>query len=133
MTATSTMSSTALMASATLTAAPVEIHVPTRSEVPSPAARAEGTAETLRCVVCHRPFAFATGEAALVLRHTAYGYDFAHDGACLAAAREMLFLEPGYDSAAFGRDPERRRVLAIEPGAGWAAALGKAERGLAGG
>ena len=48
----------------------------------------DGGADPLRCVVCRRPFAFADGEVAVVLRHVAYGFDFAHDGACLAAARE---------------------------------------------
>ena len=77
----------------------------------------------LHCAVCRRPFALDAGEAALVLRHTAYGYDFVHNGACLKEAREMLFLEPGYDGYAFGRDTERRRVLAASPADGWSAVL----------
>ena len=66
---------------------------------------------------------FAAGKSAVVLRHVAYGHDFVHDGRCLATARELLFAEPGYDCAALGRDPERRRVLDAGPGAGWAAVL----------
>jgi hypothetical protein len=88
---------------------------------PPIAARNAAPAVALQCVVCGRPFDFAAGEAAVVLRHVAYGYDFVHDGACLAAARELIFAEPGYDVPAFGRDPERRRVLAAESADGWAA------------
>jgi len=77
----------------------------------------------LRCVICRTAFEFRRGEAALVLRHVAYGYDFVHDGACLAAANEALFVEPGYDCAAFCRDPERRRVLGVEAAEGWMAVL----------
>jgi hypothetical protein len=87
-----------------------------RSAVRSPSA-------PLRCLVCGEPFDFAAGEAAVVLRHVAYGYDFVHDGRCLATARELLFAEPGYDSAALGRDPQRRRILDAGPAAGWAAVL----------
>ena len=87
----------------------------------------------LRCVVCRRPVDFGAGEVAVVLRHAAYGYDFAHEGPCLTAARELLFPEPGYDGPAFGRDAERRRVLAATDGAGWAAALAETpERVVAG-
>jgi hypothetical protein len=89
-------------------------------------------ADVLRCVICRRPFAFAAGEAAVVLRHTAYGHDFAHEGPCLAAARALLFLEPGYDRAAFGRDPERRLVLAAAPAARWTAVLAAPTGGFAG-
>jgi hypothetical protein len=68
-----------------------------------------------------------------VLRHVAYGHDFVHDGPCLAAARELLFPEPGYDGPAFGRDAERLRVLAAADGAGWAVAVAETpERILAG-
>ena len=77
----------------------------------------------LRCAVCRKPFEFADGEAALVLRHVAYGYDFVHDGPCLAAAIEQLFPEPGYDCPAFGPDLERRRVLGVTPAEGWIAVL----------
>lgn len=87
--------------------------------VPSP----DSAGGALRCAVCRRPFDFAAGESAVVLRHVAYGHDFVHDGRCLATARELLFAEPGYDCAALGRDPERRRVLDASPGAGWAAVL----------
>jgi hypothetical protein len=85
----------------------------------------------LRCLVCCQPFDFEAHEAAVVLRHVAYGHDFAHDGPCLAAARERLFPEPGYDCAAFGRDPERRRVLGAATAAGWAAVLPTAPERLA--
>jgi hypothetical protein len=87
------------------------------------AAPAGEPAVALQCVVCGRAFDFAAGEAAVVLRHVAYGYDFVHDGPCLAAARAWIFAEPGYDVAAFGRDPERRRVLAADPADGWAAVV----------
>jgi hypothetical protein len=73
----------------------------------------------LRCVVCRRPFDFLSGQTARVLRHVAYGYDLAHDGACLAAAREWIFVEPGYDCAAFGADPQRVRVLSVVAADGW--------------
>lgn len=86
----------------------------------------------LRCVVCHQPFAFGAGEAALVLRHTAYGYDFVHDGSCLTTAREMLFVQPGYDCAAFGQDQERRRILAVIPARGWSAVVAAPDRTRAG-
>ena len=79
------------------------------------------SAYQLRCVVCRSLFDFAAGEAALVLRHVAYGYDFVHDGDCLAAAREWIFPEPGFDCAAFACDPERRRVLNVAPAEGWLA------------
>jgi hypothetical protein len=91
-----------------------------------------GDAE-LRCLVCRQPFDFEGDEAAVVLRHVAYGHDFAHDGPCLAAARERLFPEPGYDCAAFGRDPERRRVVGAAAAASWAAVLPTAPERLADG
>ena len=78
-------------------------------------------APELRCLVCRAAFDLAGGEAAIVLRHVAYGYDFVHDGACLARAREWIFAEPGYDCAAFARDPERRRVLGVMTAEGWTA------------
>ena len=77
----------------------------------------------LRCLVCHEPFDFVARDTALVLRHVAYGYDFVHDGQCLAAALERIFPEPGYDCAAFGQDPERRRVLEVARAEGWAAVV----------
>jgi hypothetical protein len=80
----------------------------------------------LRCVICRAAFDFRGGEAALVLRHVAYGYDFVHTGACLAAAREALFVEPGYDCAAFGRDPERWRIVGVAPAEGWRAVVATA-------
>lgn len=85
----------------------------------------------LRCVVCHQAFDFAAQEAALVLRHVAYGYDFVHDNACLADSCERLFPEPGYDCGAFARDPERRRVLAVAPADGWMAVIARTPEPLA--
>jgi hypothetical protein len=131
MISTTPMTPTAPTAPLTLTIAPQVLQVPAPDAAGWPVREANTAAEALRCVVCGRPFAFAAGEAALVLRHTAYGYDFAHDGPCLAAARERLFPEPGYDGAAFGRDPERRRILAAAPAAGWAAVLAAPEQRLA--
>jgi hypothetical protein len=75
----------------------------------------------LPCVICQTPFQFRAGESALVLRHVAYGYDFVHEGACFAAASDAFFVEPGYDCAAFGPDPERRRVLGVAAADGWLA------------
>jgi hypothetical protein len=75
----------------------------------------------LRCVVCHKPFDFAAGQAAMVLKHIAYGYDFMHDGACLATAREWIFVEPGYDRPTFSTDGQRVRVLHIASAEGWSA------------
>jgi hypothetical protein len=65
----------------------------------------------LKCVVCKREFDFNAGESAIVLRHVAYYYDFAHDGQCLARALELIFPEPDYDCAAFSCDLERLRIL----------------------
>ena len=87
----------------------------------------------LRCLICRQPFDFKAHEAPVVLRHVAYGYDFAHPGRCLAAAQELLFPEPGYDCAAFGPDPVRRRVLELSSAGGWAAVVpNTAEQILAG-
>jgi hypothetical protein len=77
----------------------------------------------LRCVICRTAFQFRSGESARVLRHVAYGYDFVHEGACSAAAADAIFVEPGYDCAAFGPDPERRRVLGVAAAHGWMAVL----------
>ena len=90
-------------------------------------------APELRCVVCHAVFKFTELESALVLRHVAYGYDFVHEGACLDTACERIFPEPGYDCAAFGRDPERRRVLGVSSAEGWAAILPNPAVQIAGG
>jgi len=76
------------------------------------------TTTTLKCVVCHRQFDFTAGEVAIVLRHVAYYYDFAHEGECLARALDSIFPEPDYDCAAFGLDQERLRVVGAERG--WA-------------
>ena len=74
------------------------------------------------CTTCRRPIVFDAGEAAIILRHVAYGFDFVHQGPCLDAARELLFVEPGYDCQAFGPDLARRRVLDVADAEGWAAA-----------
>jgi hypothetical protein len=87
----------------------------------------------LRCLSCGRAFDFEAGESAIVVRHVAYGYDFAHAGACLDAALEQIFVEPGYDGAAYARDPQRRRVVGINQPDGWSAVLPEsAERILSG-
>ena len=69
------------------------------------------TTTELKCVVCKRGFDFSAGDAAIVLRHVAYYYDFAHEGKCLARALDWIFPEPDYDCAAFSRDQERLRIL----------------------
>ena len=74
----------------------------------------------VHCIVCRQPFDFIGGEVAFVLKHVAYGFDFVHDGRCLSAAQELLFPEPGYDCAAFARDPDRRRLLGVGDARGWA-------------
>ena len=68
----------------------------------------------LQCVVCKRRFDFTAGEAAVVLRHVAYYYDFAHEGQCLARALEWIFPEPDYDCAAFSQDQERLHIVRTE-------------------
>ncbi len=77
----------------------------------------------LRCVVCHQPFDFDSGETALVLRHIAYAYDFVHQGTCLEQAQEWIFVEPGYDRPAFSPGVQRTRVLQAAPADGWSAVL----------
>ena len=95
--------------------------------------RTRDTQTLLRCIVCHRPFDFATGQAAMVLKHIAYGYDFVHDGQCLATARTWIFVEPGYDRPAFSTDGQRLRIVRVSDSTGWAAALPTApEQVLAG-
>jgi len=74
-----------------------------------------GRAPQLQCLVCKREFDFASGETAIVLRHVAYYYDFVHAGTCLATALDSIFVEPGYDVAAFAPDRERNRILRAEP------------------
>jgi hypothetical protein len=78
----------------------------------------------MRCVICRQYIDFAAGEVAVVLRHVAYGFDFAHSGACEAAALGAVFPEPGYDSAAFAHDPNRRAIVAVAPANGWSAVAG---------
>jgi hypothetical protein len=80
-------------------------------------------AQQLRCVVCHTPIDFVAGQTAIVLKHIAYGYDFAHSGVCEAAAREWISVEPGYDRPAFSTDGKRACVLRISSAAGWAAVV----------
>src|SRR5215204_2178993 len=77
----------------------------------------------MRCVICRHTFNFAAGETAVVLRHVAYGHDFVHEGACLAAAQDLIFPEPQYDCAAFSRDAVRRRVLSVSAPQGWSVVL----------
>jgi hypothetical protein len=77
----------------------------------------------LRCLSCNRAFDFESGEAATVLRHVAYGFGFAHAGDCVTEALEEIFIEPGYDNAAYAHDPERRRVVGINAPDGWSAVL----------
>jgi len=92
---------------------------------PGPRTQRERLLETveLRCVVCHKPFDFGSGQVAIVLKHIAYGYDFAHEGACLATAREWIFADPEYDRPAFGSDGQRARVVHIASAAGWSAVM----------
>jgi hypothetical protein len=85
--------------------------------------RPRTTVATLRCIVCHQAFDFAAGESAVILKHIAYGYDFVHQGQCETTARSWIFVDPEYDSPAFGDDPERRSVLRRYDADGWAAAL----------
>jgi hypothetical protein len=87
----------------------VTVTTPKRHSVPPIAATT-----TLKCVVCKRAFDFTAGEVAIVLRHVAYYYDFAHEGDCLARALDLIFPEPDYDCAAFGVDQERLRVVRAE-------------------
>jgi hypothetical protein len=82
-------------------------------------------AQELRCIVCRKPFDFAAGEVAVILKHIAYGYDFAHDGRCVAHARQWLFVEPGYDRPAFSTDGQRTRVVRTASAEGWSAILPK--------
>jgi len=77
----------------------------------------------MRCVICRQHIDFTAGQLAVVLHHVAYGYDFAHQGACEAAALGSIFPEPGYDSAAFAHDAERRFVVAVAPARGWSAVV----------
>jgi hypothetical protein len=77
----------------------------------------------VKCVVCHKSFDFGAGQTAVVLKHIAYGYDFAHPGKCEAIAREWIFVEPGYDRPAFSTDGQRVRVLSVSSAAGWSAVL----------
>src|SRR5437868_5710716 len=98
---------------------PLPAYVPKRAVERS----APKSQDEMRSVVCHTPFDFAAGQAAIVLKHIAYGYDFAHSGACEATAREWIFVEPGYDRPAFSTDGQRMRILRISSAAGWAAAL----------
>src|SRR5438105_10203034 len=75
----------------------------------------------ISCAICHQSFAFGLGETAIVLKHIAYGYDYVHDGACLAAARDMIFVEPGYDRPAFSSDGQRKRILRTYEPEDWSA------------
>jgi hypothetical protein len=97
------------------------------------AARKAPKAYALRCLSCNRAFDFASGETAVVLRHVAYGYGFAHDGACLKEALEQIFVEPGFDCAAYAHDTQRMRILGVNPSDDWSAVLPETpERTLSG-
>jgi hypothetical protein len=88
---------------------------------------------TLSCVSCQRDFNFDAGETAIVLRHVAYGYGFVHAGACETAALEQIFVEPGYDSAAYAHDTQRAKLVGIRAADGWSAVLpARPEQMLAG-
>ena len=92
-----------------------------RSAAPTPHRPA---ALSLRCLICRRAFDFAGGDTAVIVKHVAYANDFVHEGACLDSALETIFPEPGYDGAAFSRDPRRASVLRTESADGWVAVLG---------
>jgi hypothetical protein len=77
----------------------------------------------LRCVVCRRAFQFGVDDAPHIVRHICYGYDFVHGGECRLTAESTLFAEPGYDCAAFGPDPDRRRLTGLISPRGWTAIL----------
>ncbi len=77
----------------------------------------------LYCIVCRQSFDFETGQGAIVLKHIANGYDYVHDGACLAAAREWIFVEPGYDRPAFSSDGLRQRILCTYAPEDWSVVL----------
>jgi hypothetical protein len=97
------------------------------------AARKAPAAYVLHCLSCNRAFDFASGESAIVLRHVAYGFGFAHAGACLKDALEQIFVEPGFDCAAYAHDTERIRILGVNTSDGWSAVLPETpERTLSG-
>jgi hypothetical protein len=99
---------------------------PTERRVTAPAIAEQPSTNRvadLRCVVCHRTFDFAAGQSALILKHIAYGYDFAHDGPCLTTARSWIFVDPDYDRPAFSTDGQRHRVVSIANADGWVVAL----------
>jgi hypothetical protein len=86
----------------------------------------------LRCIVCHEPFDFDRHEAAIVLRHIAYGYDFVHSGH-QATALDWIFVDPEYDRPAFTHDARRARILDVAPPDGWTAALPESPERIAAG
>src|SRR5687767_5732659 len=92
----------------------------------TPMASTPAEALALRCTICNRAFDFESGETATVLRHVAYGYGFVHAGACEADALEQIFVEPGYDCAAYAHDTERLQVIGINASDGWSAVLPEA-------
>jgi hypothetical protein len=77
---------------------------------------------TLRCIVCHEPFDFASGETAVVLRHIAYGYDFVH-ARHESIALGWIFVDPEYDRPEFSHDARRAGVVEVAPPDGWAAVM----------
>lgn len=76
-----------------------------------------------RCVTCRAGFDFPAGQQPEILRHVAYGFGLAHAGACVSEALEAIFVEPGYDCAAYGRDVRRKCVRSLRPAVDWAAIL----------
>jgi hypothetical protein len=106
----------------------------------------------LVCLGCHRPFDFAHGETAIVVRHVRFAvrgpvnevevdqdqgrfvyleeihpggrdYGLAHDGACVAAVSTLAPATSTDEYTAAGRDLERLRVLEVRPANGWAVVL----------
>lgn len=93
----------------------------------------QAAAVQLYCIVCGQSFDFDTGEVAIILKHIANGYDYVHDGACMKAAREWIFVEPGDDRPAFSSDGLRQRILCTYAPEDWSAVLpNSAEQVLAG-
>jgi hypothetical protein len=73
---------------------------------------------TLCCVLRYKPFDFAVGESAVILRHIAYGYGFVH-AQHESSALDWIFVDPDYDRPEFSHDSKRVRVLDVaRPAAG---------------
>ena len=76
-----------------------------------------------RCVTCRAGFDFPADQQPEILRHVAYGFGLAHAGACVSEALEAIFVEPGYDCAAYGRDVRRKCVRSLRRAGDWAAVV----------